>query len=185
MRGKQNKLERKIMVKETKYAHHPVRVVKGLSLGTEYMPGTVIVLDFLSAAKTGSLSDTAWSTWDVDSLFTGEDRPVNAVAVILDVEVNDSGSAGADTYLALATPGIIVDGKTQYLRAGDVDDRKAERLMIVEITGDGKIAVKAEASGANTLDYRLKLIGWLVAGTLTSHVTLPSVTLKAKFSVSH
>jgi len=175
------------MVKETEYDHHPMRVIKGLSLGSEYAPGAIIVLDFLSAAYTASLSDTPqiWTTWDVDTLFTGETRPVNAIAVILDVEVNDAGSAGTATYLAIATPGVIVDGKTQYCRPGNVDDRKASRLVIVEITGDGKFAVKAEASGSSTLDVRLKLIGWVVAGTLTSHVTLPSATLKGIFTVNH
>lgn len=173
------------MVKETKYAHHPVRILKGLSLGQEYMPGTVIVLDLLSAAKTGSLSDTDWTVWDVDSLFTGEDRPKDAVAAIIDVAVNDSGSAGTACYLALAAPGIIVAGKTFYCYPGDVNDRVQSRLVIIPISSDGKFAVSAEASGGSTLDYSLKLIGWLVGGSLVTATAFPYEDLKAIGTINH
>ena len=173
------------MVKETKFRHHPFRITKGFSLGAEYMPGTIIVLDLQTAAVTGSFSDTAWSSLDLPGLFTSADKPIDAVAAILDVAVNDSGSAGAATYLALATPGIIVAGKTSYVYPGDVNDRPQSRLVIVEVTEDGKIAYKAEASGNNTLDYSIKLIGWLVGGSLVSPISLPYEDLKAKASINH
>lgn len=177
--------DKRKMVKEHTFKKHPMRITKGLSLGQEYMPGTVIVLDLLSAAKTGSLSDTIWTVWDVDNLFTGEDRPKDAVAAIMDVAVNDSGSAGTATYLALAAPGIIVAGKTFYCYPGNVNDRVASRLVIVPISSDGKFAVSAEASGGSTLDYNLKLIGWLVGGSLVSATAFPYKDLKAIGSIHH
>jgi len=175
------------MTKESKYDHHPVRVVKGISLGEEYDPGQIIKLDFTAAAiKTDSLSDLPWTTWDIDDLLpTAITRPRNAVAVILDVDVGDAGSSGEETYIAFATPGIIVAGKTVYCRPDGVNDQSSSRLVIVEMSGDGKIAVSVAASGGTTFDVVAKLVGWVIAGTLTDVVELPSASLKAVFQVSH
>ena len=175
------------MVTETKYAHHPVRIVKGLSLGEEYNPGQIIKHELVAAAiKTASFSDTPWDSWDIDDMLpSGTTRPQNAIAVILDAEVNDAGSSGTETYLALATPGIIVAGKTAYVRPGGVNDQKQNRTMIVEITADGKFAAKVEASGGSTFDVVLKLVGWVIAGTLKTVVTMPYLDVKGVFQVNH
>jgi len=177
------------MVKETKYDHHPVRIIKGLSLGTEYKPGQIVYLDFKTAALTtvASTNDVSWSLLDIEGLLpSGATRPVNAVAAILDIAVNDGGSAGQECYMAVATPGIIYAGKTQYIYCGDVNDRVGSRTVIVEITGpgDGKFAYMIVASGA-VFDYTIKLVGWVIGGTLTSYVTLPYADLKCKFHVNH
>lgn len=174
------------MVKETKFGQHPVRIVKGLSLGSEYMPGQIVYLNFQTAAiKTvANTNDVKWSTLDIDDLLpTGVTRPVNAIAAILDVWVRDAASAANATYMALATPGIIVAGKTQYIYPGNVNDRPTSRTVIVEITGDGKFAYMIEASGA-AFDYTIKLIGWVIGGELSTHVTLPSEELKGVFQVN-
>jgi len=172
------------MVKETKFDHHAVRVVKGLSLGTEYKPGQIIYLDFQTAAlKTITDSgDLSWSLIAIDDeLPSGVTRPVNAIAAILDIEVNDDSSSSA-TYLAVATPGIIVAGKTQYIHCSGVNTIKASRMVIVEITGDGKFAYMINAQ--TNFDALIKLIGWVIAGTLTTPITLPNEELFARFSVN-
>jgi len=177
------------MVKETEYDHHPVRIIRGLSLGAEYMPGQIVYLHPQTAAiksVTGS-DDVTWSLFDLEgNLASGVTRPVAAVAAILDIAVNDGGSAGAQCYMAVATPGIIYAGKTQYIYCGNVNDRIGSRIVIVEITGpgDGKFAYKIDASGA-AFDYVIKLIGWVLGGELTSYVTLPYADLTCKFHVSH
>jgi len=175
------------MVKETKYDKAPVRIVKALSLGSAYLPGQIVYLNFQAAAiKTvANTDDVSWSTLDIDALLpSGVTRPVNAIAAILDIAVNDSASAAAAQYMAVATPGIIYAGKTQYIYCGNVNDRVGARTVIVEITGDGKFAYMIVASGA-AFDYVIKLVGWVIGGTLTSHVTLPSLNLKGVFHVSH
>ena len=175
------------MVKETEYKNHPVRIVKGLSLGNEYVPGQIVYLNFQTAAikEVANTDDVLWSTLDIDGLLpSGVTRPANAIAAILDIAVNDGGSAANATYMAVATPGIIVAGKTQYIYPGNVNDRVGSRTVIVEITGDGKFAYRIEASGS-AFDYVIKLIGWVIGGTLASHVTLPYEDLKATFNVSH
>uniref|UniRef100_A0A6M3M527 Uncharacterized protein n=1 Tax=viral metagenome TaxID=1070528 RepID=A0A6M3M527_9ZZZZ len=177
------------MVKETEYDHHPVRIVKGLSVGAEYMPGQIVYLDFQTAALTSvaSSNDVPWSTLDIEGLLpSGTTRPAAAVAAILDIAVNDAGSAGAAAYMMVATPGIIYAGKTQYIYCGNVNDRVGSRIVIVEITGpgDGKFAYSIVATGA-VFDYVIKLIGWVLGGELTSYVTLPYEDLTCKFHVSH
>ncbi len=173
------------MVKETRFDHHAVRVVKGLSLGTEYMPGQIIYLDTqTSALEEVTSDDVSWTLKDIDGILpSGATRPTNAVAAILDVAVNDSGSAGEECYLAIATPGIIVAGKTQYIYCGDVNDRIGTRTVIVEISSDGKFAYMINATG-NNFDRVIKLIGWVIAGTLTTPITLPNEELFARFSVN-
>jgi len=174
------------MVKETEYDHHAVRIVKGLSLGSEYLPGQIVHLNFQTAAiKTvTSTDDLSWRTLDIDDLLpSGVTRPVNAIAAILDIAVNDAASAAAAQYMAVATPGIILAGKTQYIYCGNVNDRVNSRIVIVEITGDGKFAYMIVASGA-VFDYTIKLIGWIIGGELNTPVTLPSKDLKATFLVS-
>jgi hypothetical protein len=177
------------MVKETEYDHHPVRIVKGLSVGAEYMPGQIVYLHPQTAALTSvaGSNDVGWSTLDIEGLLaSGVTRPAAAIAAILDIAVNDAGSAGAAAYMMVATPGIIYAGKTQYIYCGNVNDRVGSRIVIVEITGpgDAKFAYSIVATGA-VFDYVIKLIGWVLGGELTSYVTLPYEDLTCKFHVSH
>ncbi|KKN63876.1 hypothetical protein LCGC14_0497540 [marine sediment metagenome] len=175
------------MVKETRYQEHPVRYEVGLFLGSQQLDVEGINLMTLAAALTsGSLSTTGWVPLKLSPLVVAaaETIPLGAIAAILDVEVNDAGGAGTDTYLDLASPehGVAgkLAGKTETVYCGDINDAIDSRLVIVEMSDDFSIVYKATASGGATLDYTLKLIGWIVGGTRIVKVTWPSVELYCK-----
>jgi len=181
------------MVSESKFLKAPVRVGKGLSLGSDYRPGMIVVPEFLDAAiASGSvgtgLSTEGWTMLDVDKLAKiagSSGMPKGAKGVVLDAEINDSGGAGTDCYMQFAKPGAIVAGQTFTIHAGSINDRKASGQAIVPCTDDGKVAWNYLASGGNTLDYSIKLIGWIIGGSLVAPVTLPCANLKAKFFVKN
>ena len=173
------------MVKESVYRHHPERMEVGLFLGTQQLDILGIHLMTLAAALTsGSFSVTDWVPLKLSPLVVAaaESVPPDAIAVILDVAVNDSDiSTFTDGVLELASPehgpsGILA-GKTEKVYCGDVNDRVSSRLVVVELSDDFSIVYKATASGGNTLDYTIKLIGWLIGGTRVAKVTWPSVDL--------
>lgn len=178
------------MVKETKFDHHPVRVVKDLFLGEEQEHVSPIQLDKLAAALTSlaSAGDVYWTLMDIGALAVaaGITVPKNAIAVILDVAVNDAASTANATYMAFATPGNLGSaGKIAYVYPGNVNDRVGSRLVIVELNDDDKIAYRIEASGGGAFDYVIKLMGWVMGGTNQSKVSMPYGDLKAVFVVAH
>jgi len=181
------------MVNETKFLKAPIRIGKGLSFGTDYRPGLIIVPELFDAAiKSGSigtgLTTAGWTMLDIDALAKaagGVGMPKGAAGVILDAEINDSAGAAGDYYMQFAKPGAIVDGQTFTIHAGSVNDRKASGHVIVPCTDDGKVAWNYVTSGANTLDYSIKLIGWVIGGSLVAPVTLPSADLQAQFFVKN
>lgn len=179
------------MTKYTRFTKDKVRIQKGLALGAELLPGLILVPDFLQdSISTGQLSNDNWTTWGLKTLAeaAGGNMPQDAYAVILDVEIADSGSAGADVYLAFAPPGANLDyndGKMQFVDAAPVNDAYSSRIVIVRISKDGKVAVLSGASGPSTLWHNVKLIGWLVGGTDLPAIELPYVDLKATLTVNH
>jgi len=178
------------MTKYTRFTKDKVRIQKGLALGAELIQGLILVPDFLTdPIDGGSLSSGNWTTWDVKDLAeaVGGNMPQDAYAVILDVEIQDSGTTiGGDAWLAFAAPGAIIgDGKTQYVDAAPRNNTYSSRIVIVPISKDGKIAVEAEATGAGTLNYTVKLIGWLVGGTDLPAIELPYADLKVTLTVNH
>ena len=178
------------MVKETKYRHHPERIEKGLFIGSQQLDILGIHLMTIAAALTsGSFSTTDWLPLKLAPLMATANKtiPKDAIAVILDVAVNDAGGAGTDAYLELASPehgtaGILA-GNTETIYCGDVDDHIDSRLVVVELSEDFCIVYKATASGANTLDYTIKLVGWLIGGTRVTKIAWPSLDLYCKFVI--
>lgn len=178
------------MVKETKFRHHPVRIENGLYMGSQQLDILGVELAFLDAALTSDSSSntTIWTPMDINALVVaaGATVPVNAIAVILDVEVNDSGAAG-DYYMEFTSVEHSGGagqqaGKTQTVYVGQVGDRKGARIIIIELSEDLNILTKITASGA-AFDYSINLIGWLIGGTRVARVTWPSVELFAKFAI--
>ena len=169
-----------MVLKETLYRHHPERVEVGLFLGTQQLDILGIHLMTLAAALTsGSFGTTDWVPLKLSPLVVAaaEVIPSDAVAVILDVAVNDGAGAGTDAYLELASPehgpaGILA-GKTETVYCGDVNDLIDSRLVVVAMSDDFSIVYKATASGAGALDYTIKLIGWLIGGTRIEMPTWP------------
>jgi len=183
--------------KETRYRHHPERIEKGLFMGSQQLDILGIHLMTLDAVLTSGsvgtgLSTTNWTPLKLAPLVTtaGHTIPQDAIAVILDVAVNDSDiSTPTDGQLEFAAPehgaaepGILV-GHTEIVYCGDVNDRISSRLITVEMSTDFSIVYKATASGANTLDYTIKLIGWLIGGTRVARIAWPSVDLYCKFTI--
>lgn len=168
------------MVKRHRFRHHPLHIYQGLMLGEEEEYGGIAQGDLrttITATET-VLSTTGWTTLDL----AGLNPPAAAVAAILDVAVNDADGDAADYYLQLATPGIIYASKTQIVYAGDVDGRWQSRLVIVEISDDGQIAIKVDAS-VGGFNYTIKLIGWILDPSVT-RPSMPSEDLKATFFVN-
>jgi len=180
------------MVKETKYRHHPTRIENGLFLGSQQLDILGFRLHFLDAALdedlTGSAS-TNWKPMDLVSLMpAGETVPQDAVAVVLDVEVNES--AAGEYYMDFASvahsgvpPGVVgvQPGKTQTVYIAQLDPWKGSRIVIVELSEDSRILTKITSAGA--LDYSINLIGWLIGGTRVARLTLPAVDLFCKFAI--
>jgi len=180
------------MVKETKYRHHPVRIENGLFLGLQQLDILGFRLHFLDAALVEDLAGSAstdWKPMDLASQMpTGETVPQDAVAVVLDVNVNES--AAGNYYMAFASvthsgvpPGVVgvQPGKTQTVYIAQEDPWKASRIVIVELSEDFRILTKITSAGA--LDYSINLIGWLIGGTRISRLTLPAEDLLCKFTI--
>ena len=169
------------MVKETKFRHHPVRIEKSLYLGTQQLDILGFRSDLQDAALTSSAggNDVAWTELTLPDLVT---VPANAIAAILDVEVNDAGSAGQATYMGFCPTPAIVAGRVSYVYCGNVNDRKGSRLVIVELSTNESLMMLVVASGA-VFDYTIKLIGWLIGGTDTSRITPPAEELYCTVTV--
>ena len=168
------------MVKETKFGNFPVRVTKGLALGTEEEFGSIIQLDFKTAniATVVSSNTTQWKTLDLSAY-----APVNARTAVLDVAVRDAAGGAGEDYLSFGYPGFIESTKTQIVYDGDVNDRWQSRLVLAILNELDQINLKVTASGA-VFDYTIKLIGWLI-DPYVAKVALPYVDLKAIFSVTN
>jgi hypothetical protein len=178
------------MVKETKFRHHPTRIETGLFMGSQQLDILGVELAFLDAALTSaaSLNTTGWLPMNLYTLVVaaGATVPRDAIAVILDVEVNDSGAPG-DYYMDLASVehsggAGVQAGKTETVYVGQVTDRKGARIIIMELSDNFNILTRITASGGN-FDYSINLIGWLIGGTRVSRVTWPSADLYAKFAI--
>ena len=166
------------MDKETKFDHHPMRIVKGLALGSEQEYGGIVQLD-LQTVVVGSAVNSNTTGWKL--LDLGTYAPAAARAAVLDIAVRDGAGAATDAYLEVGNPGIIYASKTQICYAGDVNDRYQSRVVIVLLNDDNKVNLKVTASGA-AFDYTIKLLGW-VMDPYVAKVTPPYKDLLAYFVV--
>ena len=190
--GENQKVRRKKkrMVKETKFRHHPARIENGLYLGSQQLDILGVKLAFLESVLTSDtgLNTTGWTPMNLNTLVVaaGATVPQDAIAVIIDIEVNDGGGAG-DYYMDFASVehsggAGVQAGKTETVYIGQGVDTKGARTIIVELSEDFNILTKITASGA-AFDYSINLIGWLIGGTRVSRVTWPSAELYAKFAI--
>lgn len=166
------------MVKESKYDHHPVRIVKGLALGTEQEFGGILQLDFQTAVVGSAVNtdDTGWIHLDL-----GAYAPKHARAALLDIAARDGAGAANDNYLEVGNPGIIYASETQIVYCGDVNDRYQSRLVVALLNDDDKVNIRAVASGA-AFDYTIKLIGWVI-DPYVAKVTLPYLDMSCTLVV--
>lgn len=168
------------MTKRHRFRHHPLHAYKGLMLGAEeeYVGG--VQLDIRDAAILAAVDqdDTSWRTLSLAAALP----PAAAIAAILDVQVNDGGSAGEDCHMRIAKAGIIIAGRTHYIPCQYVNDMIGSKTVIVELTEDFLIAYMIQASGA-VFDYNINLIGWILDPSVTRDA-VPSEDLKATFFIN-
>ena len=170
------------MVKETKFDHQIVRIVKGLALGTEQEFGGIIMLDFQTAniATVVSSDSTVWTLLDL-----GAYAPAAARAAILDVAARDAAGAAGDYYFSVGNPcaagAPITAAKTSIVYCGDVNDRWNSRIIVAVMNDDFKVPIRVAASGA-VFDYTIKLLGWIM-DPYTARITPPSEDLSCTLYV--
>jgi len=189
-----------MVVKETKFRHHPFRIEEGLFLGSQQLDIVGVKLAFLDESLTPGTNISTQSKWhlmDLNALVVtaGGTVPKDAVAVILDVKVKDD--ATGDFYMDFAsvehatseetsgdpaTPNWVgvQPGKTETVHIGQGANYWGSRTIIVELSENFNILTKV--TGTN-LDYAISLIGWLIGGIRVAKVTLPSLDLYAKFAI--
>ncbi len=160
-------------MKKTVFDHHPVMITKGLlATGEDWAGQTMLepIPALLTSGLVGSGLSDGMGTFLLVNLCVAEsiDVPAGAAAVILEIDVQDSGAAGAEAYLAFGYGGYInltdIPGRSFPVYCAPANDRWITRQIIVPITDDAILDYLAEATGANTLDYRIKLIGWIILG---------------------
>lgn len=134
----------------------------------------------------GSLS-SGWGTLLLEELVytAGIDIPEGAAGIVLDVEIQDV--ADGEYSLTFGYGGIVdvtnYPGRsfTIFTRPG-IDEWIAKQF-ILPLTDDYIIDYLAAASAGTTLDYTLRLIGWIILGTDYEKPTSPQEDLPCGFTV--
>lgn len=178
------------MVKITQFKNHPVLIEKGLYTVGGEVAGAVALENVTAAIKSASISDGAF-TLQLKALCVsaGITVPTYATGVILDVAVRDSGAGGEDDFLVLGYDGNLdyanYPGKVVGVHAAPVNDRWGEKLVILPLNESSLIDVLGVASGGSTLDYVIKLVGWVIGGSAYTYPTRTEANLKVKLVVNH
>ena len=134
----------------------------------------------------GSLS-TGWGTLLVEELVStaGIDIPEGAAAIVLGVEVQDA--ADGEYSLTFGYGGVVdvtnYPGRSFTIFTRPGADEWISRMFILPLTDDNIIDYLAASSAGTTLDYTLRLIGWIILGTDYSKPTSPQEDLLCGFSV--
>jgi len=113
------------------------------------------ILKINGVATTG-LGDSAYADWDLDTDLT---VPTNAIGIIFEVAVQDSGAGATDQYARFKKKG----GDTEFTaRCLSANDRYNHIVIMVEFDANHMLQYMVEASGADTLDLSIKLVGWIM-----------------------
>lgn len=104
-----------------------------------------------------SHSTTAKTLIDLSAVFTNV--PANIKAVYLRVTVQDSGSAGTDTYLILGPTSDANFGI--YFSPYPVNDRFYRTAAWIPCDANGDIYYQIVASGASTFDVNIQVWGYV------------------------
>jgi hypothetical protein len=179
------------MVKATNFDRHPVKITKGILSPEEEAVGTIQLEALDAVLASGSLSTGSGSLKLASLAATaGIDIPDGAAALIARVNARDSGAnATNDAWIALGYKGIIdittAKGAAalQIAESGRGSDFWQEGLMIIPLNQSKLVDYVCVATGSTTLDYQIKLVGWLIKGTAYTLPTHPQKNLKAVFSV--
>jgi len=104
---------------------------------------------FSTVAAHTKIENTAWSTT----------IPTDAKALIIEAQCRDSGSAANNANVTLFSTATATNAALTVRAGGKVNDYIATNQGIVPCT-DGDIWYRCTASGANTLDIWLRVIGY-------------------------
>jgi len=160
-------------VKKTVFDHHPVMITEGLLASGEDWAGQAmleVIPALLTSGAVGTGLSSGMGTFLLTNLCDTQDIdvPVGAAAVILEVDVQDSGAGATERYLAFGYGGYInmtdIPGRSFPVYCAPSNDRWISRQIIVPLTDDAILDYLAVTTGANSLDYRIKLIGWIILG---------------------
>ena len=110
-----------------------------------------------------SQNSSTWADVDISALTT---IPTNARAVIMEMVVNDAGSAANTCEVRLRKKGETdADQRCNVGCNGIANDKQSFGLVIVEMDSADTIQREYVASGAGTLDVYWKLWGWVLWST--------------------
>ena len=176
------------MVKKTIYEHHPVQFKKGLYLGDNEQLLTVLAIDPQTVnlvAVAGTDDRLPWRVYNINELAVaaGITIPTGAVGALIDVEVNDAGSAGAAAFMSFVEAGAIYASKTWSVYCGNVNDRVGTKQLPIMWTEGGDFAYRVNATGA-VFDYTIRIVGWIMAGSDYTYPEIPSQNLACGFRVN-
>lgn len=102
-------------------------------------------------------SDIGKTLIDLSAVFGA---PAGIRAVLVYVGVDDSGSAGADTYLVLSPNSTALEG--QVISPYPVSSRPARGCLVVPCDANGDIYYQVEATGSGTFHIYMQIWGyWL------------------------
>lgn len=139
-----------------------------------YVPGDIRVWDERDLPQWHYLTTPLTSTsWDGDSYSTTAATlidlsavfgvPAGVKAVYLTVSVNDSGSAANDVYFSAGPGNTGLDYFAFICRAsGLANDMFHTESGIVPCNADGNIYYSLLASGASTMDVRIRVWGYMI-----------------------
>ena len=172
--------------KTTTFKNHPVEMVKGI-----YQVGGkdagAFAPEILSTVLASGSMTTGFKTIQLNALCVtaGITVPTYAIAAVLDVAVNDDTSGS----LALGYKGVVdianYPGYLQKVTVQAASNVVNTRTMIVPLDESKIMDLLAVASGSGTLDYAIKLVGWIIGGSGYTYPAHPQVNLKGKFVVNH
>jgi len=189
MGEKQKRLggKKREMFKETKFRHHPVRIENGLYMGSQQLDilgYRADLQDALIVTETAVATTTEWKELTLSNLVT---VPDDAIAVILDVDIDDDTSSVGQCYIAFCPTGSFTaltpetSGKVSFVYCANVNERVFSRIVIVELTTNDSIYYKIAAQTG--LNYNIRLLGWLIGGTRVSKITPIAEDLLGKLFV--
>jgi len=176
------------MVKKVIYDKHPVQITKGLYLGDNEQQAMAIAFDpqAVNLVAVASTNDRLpWYMYNINTLAlaAGITIPTGAVGALVDVAVNDGGSAGADAFMSFATAGVIYASKTWIVYCGRVNDGVGSKQLPILWTEAGDFTYAVNATGA-VFDYTIKIVGWIMAGENYTYPEIPSLELACGFRVT-
>jgi len=87
--------------------------------------------------------------------------PPNVKAVVLEVRMRDSGAGAADANVRFIPP-TLATGHETIIRAMPANDRWNSLQAIMELDATNRMNIVVAATGAGTVEYELRLVGWIL-----------------------